>query len=123
MLGGQRKDALLPGSARSGCGITRARCDLMNDEIRFANRIRQALNERTQLDARVAERLRAARELALAARKPEREPAFAWVRDASAALVGGFGGVGGFSLRLLLPMLLLAAGLVAIYTWQQDRRA
>ena len=33
------------------------------------------------------------------------------------------GGVGGFSLRVLLPTLLLVAGLVAIYNWQQDQRA
>ena len=35
----------------------------------------------------------------------------------------GFGGGLGFSLRVLLPMALLVAGLVAIYTWQVDQRA
>ena len=60
---------------------------------------------------------------ALAARKPEREPAFALARASASGVVAGFGGVGGFSLRVLLPTLLLIAGLVAIYTWQQDRRA
>jgi len=71
----------------------------MND-IKFANKIRQALNESARLDgesgARIAERLRAARERALAARKPEREPALAWARSAAVGAVGGFGGVGGF---------------------------
>jgi len=99
----------------------------MNDDIRFANKIRQALNEGARLDgepgARIAERLRAAREQALAVRKPEREPALAWARSAAAGVVGGFGGFGGFSLRLLLPTLLLVAGLVSIYSWQQDQRA
>jgi len=99
----------------------------MNEEIKFANKIRQALNEGSHLDkpgdARAAERLRAARELALAARKPEREPVFAWLRASAAGLVAGFGGLAGFSLRVLLPTLLLVAGLVSIYTWQQDRRA
>jgi len=97
----------------------------MNDEIRFANKIRQALNEGTQLgvDARVAARLRSAREQALEARRAEREPALVWAREGAASLVGGFGGVAGFSLRVLLPMLLLAVGLVAIYSWQQDQRA
>ncbi|MEW6690935.1 MAG: DUF3619 family protein, partial [Pseudomonadota bacterium] len=33
------------------------------------------------------------------------------------------GGLGGFSLRLLLPTLLLAAGLFAIYSWHQEQRA
>ena len=74
-------------------------------------------------DARVAERLHAARERALAARRPERVPAFAWVRTGSSEMVGGFGGLGGFSLRVLLPTLLLIAGLVSIYSWQQERLA
>jgi predicted signal transduction protein with EAL and GGDEF domain len=99
----------------------------MNDEIRFANKIRQALNEGARLDkprdARVAERLRAAREQALAARRPGREPAFAAARASTAGLVAGFGGIGGFSLRVVLPVLLTIAGLVAIFSWQQDRRA
>jgi len=97
------------------------------NEIKFANKIRQALNESARLDgqsgARIAERLRAARERALAARKPGREPAFAWARSATLGLVGGFGGFGGFSLRLLLPALLLSAGLISIYGCQQDQRA
>ena len=99
----------------------------MNDEIRFANKIRQALNERARLgrpgDAAITERLRAARERALAARKPQSEPAYAWARGPVAGLFGGFGGVSGFSLRVLLPTALLVAGLVSIYNWQKDQRA
>jgi len=95
----------------------------MNDEIRFANKIRQALNEGSRVDTHVAERLRAARERAIANRKPEREPALAWARSTAAGVIGGFGGLGGFSVRLLLPTALLVAGLVAIYSWQQDQRA
>ncbi len=95
----------------------------MNDEIRFANKIRQALNESARVEARVAERLRAAREQALAARKPEHEPALAAARASAAGLLAGFGGLGGFSLRVVLPALLTLAGLVAIFNWQQDRRA
>jgi hypothetical protein len=97
------------------------------NEIKFTNKIRQALNESARLEgkpgARIAERLRAARESALAARKPEREPAFAWLRAGAAGSVGGFGGLGGFSLRVLLPTLLLIAGLASIYSWQQEQRA
>jgi len=103
----------------------------MNDEIKFANKIRQALNESARLDgvsgARVAERLRAARERALARRRvsgaSEREPALAWARSAAAGVIGGFGGFGGFSLRALLPTALLVAGLISIYSLQQDQRA
>jgi hypothetical protein len=97
------------------------------NEIKFANEIRRALNEGARLEgtagARVVARLRAARERALDARRPEREPAFAWARTAASGLVGGFGGVGGFSLRVLLPTLLLIAGLVSIYRWQQEQQA
>ena len=96
----------------------------MND-IKFANKIRQALNEGARLDgmpgARIAERLRASREQALAARK--REPALAWARSTAAGVVGDFGGFGGFSLRVVLPTLLLIAGLISIYSWHQDQRA
>lgn len=99
----------------------------MNDEIRFANKIRQALNEGARLErpggAAIVERLRAARERALAARRPESEPAIAWARSSVAGLVGGFGGLSGFSLRVLLPGALLVAGLISIYSWQQEQRA
>jgi len=95
----------------------------MYDELKFANKLRQALNESARLEgqrgAAIAERLRVARERALAQRRVQREPALAW----AANVIGGFGGFGGFSLRLLLPTVLLIAGLVAIYSWQQDQRA
>ncbi len=97
------------------------------NEIKFANKIRQALNEGARLDgsrgAAVAERLRAARERALAQQRAERVPALAWARGTSVGALGGFGGFSGFSLRVLLPALLLIAGLFAIYSWQQDQRA
>ena len=105
----------------------------MND-IKFTNKIRQALNEGARLDghsgARIVERLRAARERALQVRRVSaasvRDPAFAWARGTAAGAAGGFGsfgGLGGFSLRVLLPTLLLIAGLISIYSWQQDQRA
>ncbi len=94
------------------------------NEIKFTNQIRQALNEGSRLDgaadARVIERLRAARELALARRKLESAPAFGWAGDAALGVIGGFGG---FSVRLLLPTALLVAGLIAIYSAQQAQRA
>ncbi len=94
------------------------------NEIKFANKLRQALNEGARLggprDAALAERLRAARERALAARKPQHDHAFAWARSTTA---GAIGGIGGFSLRVLLPGALLVAGLIAIYSGQQEQRA
>lgn len=87
------------------------------NEIRIGNRIRQALNRSAErLPADTTERLRAARERALEARKAER-PAFALAAD------GVRGGWGGFSLRWLLPAAVLVAGLSAVYVWQQTTRA
>jgi hypothetical protein len=98
------------------------------NEIKFANKIRQVLNEGARLGgargASVAERLRAARERALALKKPERVPAFGWARITSGGgLADGYGGYGDFLLRVLLPTLLLIAGLFGIYSWQQEQRA
>ena len=99
----------------------------MNEELRFANKLRQALSESARLEGprgiAIAERLRAARERALAQRRTVREPAFALARVSTSGVIGGFGGFGGFSLRLLLPTVLLVAGLLSIYSWQQDQRA
>jgi hypothetical protein len=97
------------------------------NEQQFANKIRQALNEGSRvnghLSPRVAERLREARERALARRRPERAPALGWAPLAAGGVIARFGGLGGFSLRLLLPTALLVAGLVAIYSWQREQRA
>jgi hypothetical protein len=98
------------------------------NEIKFANKIRRALNEGSRLQgergARIIERLRAARERALERRKIAQEPALAWMRGtADGGVIGGFGGTGGFSLRLALATALLVAGLVAIYSGQLDQRA
>lgn len=97
------------------------------NEIKFTHKIRQALNEGARLDgasgARIAARLRAAREQALTRRKLERAPSLAWARNTAGGVIGGFGGFGGFSVRLLLPTALLVAGLIAIYSAQQAQRA
>ena len=88
------------------------------NEHQFANKIRQALNQGARLDAGTTERLRAARERALAARRQEREPALAW----AGGMLARLGGIGGVSLRVLLPVLLVALGVAAIYSWQQNQR-
>jgi hypothetical protein len=101
------------------------------NEIKFANKIRQALNEGSRLHgergARIAERLRPARERALERRRIAHEPVLAWMRGTAASteggVIGGFGGTGGFSLRLMLATALLVAGLAVIYSGQQAQRA
>jgi hypothetical protein len=91
------------------------------NELNLGLKIRQALNESvsTGLSARVTERLRAAREAALAARKPEPEHELALADN----VLGRFGGLGGLSLRVLLPMAVVIAGLFGIYTWEREQRA
>ena len=89
------------------------------NEHQFGNKVRLILNQGLRLDASVAERLRAARERALARQRPEPAPALAWADN----VVGSFGGWGGFSMRLVLPVAFLVAGLAGVYSWQQYQRA
>ena len=88
------------------------------NELQFGNKVRTVLEQGTRLDERTCRRLRAARERALEQRRREREPALAWADN----VLGRFGGVGGLSLRLLLPLGLVLAAVVAIYQWQQNQR-
>lgn len=87
------------------------------NELHFANRIRQLLNQGAKLDGQVAERLRSARERALDHRK---------VESAGAVLAGNVtGGLGfrGLSLRVLVPAIALGVAFAATYTWEQKQRA
>jgi hypothetical protein len=88
------------------------------NEPEFGNKIRHLLNQGAPLDARAAERLGAARELALARRKAEPATALAW----AGGVLGRLGGLGGLSLRLLLPVALLGIALTTIYGWQQNQK-
>ena len=89
------------------------------NEDRFGEHVRQLLNQGTDIDAATAERLRAARELALSRQRPEPAPALRWADN----VLGSFGGWGGISLRLLLPAVLLVAAVATLYTWQQNQSA
>jgi hypothetical protein len=89
------------------------------NEPQFGNRIRQILNQGLQLEARKAARLRAAREAALARHRPERAPALQWADN----VLGRVGGIGGLSLRVLLPAAAVVIAAAALYGWQQNRRA
>ena len=90
------------------------------NELQFANKLRKALNEAARVDASVAERLRAARERALAHQKlePARAAGLAWGGD----VLASFGGPSGFSLRVLVPVAVLVSGLAVIWGWQQGVR-
>jgi uncharacterized protein DUF3619 len=93
------------------------------NEQQFANRIRQALNQGTRLDERIAERLKLAREQAVERRRVAPALALEWAGVAANGVLGRFGGYGGFSLRVLLPTVLMVAGVIAVYSWQQEQRA
>lgn len=87
------------------------------NENQFGGKVRQHLNRGLTLDKSVADRLRAARGLALARQRPEPAPALAWADN----LLGNLGGWSGLSLRLLAPFIALAIGTAAVYTWQQKQ--
>ena len=89
------------------------------NEAQFAHRVRQTLNEGLQLDAGTASRLRAAREQALSAYRPEPLGQVALGGAATARL----GGLRGLSLRVLLPAAILCAAFVLMLGWQQQQRA
>jgi hypothetical protein len=88
------------------------------NEYQFGNRIRQLLNQAARVDARTAERLRAARERALEHQKIERAHGLAWADN----VLGNLGGLSGVSVRFVLPLVVLVVGLVSINLWQQKQR-
>lgn len=88
------------------------------NELQFANKVRHVLNQGTRLDAATIERLRAARERALAAHRPATELAPAWAGPAA----GHLSGLARFSLQVLLPVVLVMASAAALYGWQQSQR-
>jgi hypothetical protein len=96
----------------------------MNDESgfnepQFGNRIRHLLNQGAPLDAAVAARLRAARTAALARQKPESALGLTW----TGGVLARVGGLRGLSLRLVVPVVALAIGFAAVYSWEQRQRA
>lgn len=91
----------------------------MNEHL-FGNKVRQILNQGLPRIGTVAKaRLLAAREQALARQRPEPAAGLAWADN----VVGRFGGWSGVSLRMILPLAILLAGVSGIYTWQQNQRA
>jgi hypothetical protein len=89
------------------------------NEAQFALRVRQQLNQGACVDAHVAARLRAAREQALARHRPEAAGGLALASNT----VGRIGGARGLSLRVLLPLAVLAVAFATTFAWQQKQRA
>jgi hypothetical protein len=89
------------------------------NEAQLALRVRQQLDQGLRLNATVAARLRAAREQALAHQQPEPATGLALASNA----MGRLGGARGLSLRVLLPLLVLAIAFATTYAWQQRQRA
>jgi len=92
------------------------------NELQFARRIRHVLDQSTQLDRTTADKLRAARELALSRQRPEPAPVLAWVDN---VLDNGEAGSGiGWQVgaRVLLPAAVLIVAVAGIYNWQEKQR-
>ena len=88
----------------------------MMNEMQFAHRIRQILNQGITVKPDVAQRLAQARNRAL--ERHSAEPAMAWADN-----VTGSRGWAGIALRVLVPLALLIALAGALYNWQQNQRA
>jgi len=93
------------------------------NELQFASRIRHLLDQgTTQLDATTVDKLRKARELALSRQRPEPAPVLAWADN----VFGNGGDWSGLSwqigARVVLPVLILVAAAVGIYSWQEKQR-
>lgn len=88
------------------------------DESRFGNRIRHLLNQGLALGPTQRDRLRAARERALARQRAQPVAALRWADN----VLGSLDGWRGVSARVLVPLVVLALAVSGIYTWQEKRR-
>ena len=92
--------------------------ETMNEQ-QFGNRVRHILNRGlAEVDPQTVERLRAARERALARQRAELSPALAWADN----VVGRVGGWGSVAWRVFLPIAMLAVGVAMVQQWQQSQR-
>jgi hypothetical protein len=88
------------------------------NELQFVSRIRHLLNQGTELDAATAQKLAAARKLALSRQRPEPAPVLAWADN----VFGNGWGWAGVSARVLLPAAALIVAVAGIYNWQEKQR-
>lgn len=96
------------------------------EEINFAYRVRHALNEKLDdLPASTTDRLAAARQAAMARKKPHAEVRV--VRTATVAATAGGGGrlsapLGWISrFSVVLPLLMIVGGMVGVYQYEQQQ--
>jgi hypothetical protein len=94
-------------------------------ELNFAYKVRHALNESAEkLPVSTADRLANARKIAISRKKKE-SPFRVFVTRAATAGHGGSFSAGGFSwlhrIGLVLPLIVVAAGLAGIYQHEQQR--
>ena len=92
------------------------------NELQFASRIRQILNQGLHVNATTAQKLRAARELALSRQRPEPTPVLAWADNAFGNGDGWTGRGWETWARVLLPALALVIAAFGIYRWQENQR-
>jgi hypothetical protein len=88
------------------------------NELQFVSRIRHLLNQGTELDGATAQKLAAARKLALSRQRPEPAPVLAWADN----VFGNGWGWAGVSARVLLPAAALIVAVAGIYNWQEKQR-
>lgn len=88
------------------------------NEPQFGNKVRHLLNQGLSLTPGAREKLRAAREQALARQRAEPAGALAWADN----VLGGMESWGALSLRIVVPIALLVAGAAGLYGWDQKQR-
>jgi Protein of unknown function (DUF3619) len=88
------------------------------NELQFASRIRHLLNQGTQLEPAIAQRLRAARASALARQRAERAGVLVWADS----VFGNGWSWGALSARVVLPVVMLGVAAFGIYRWQENQR-
>src|SRR5215213_8264487 len=108
---------LWPPRSRRAALPYETRPDKAMNELHFASRIRQILNQGT-VNAGTARKLRDARELALSRQRPEPAPVVRWADN----VLGNGWSWGGISARVLLPALALVVAAFGIYRWQENQR-
>jgi len=88
------------------------------NETQFGNKIRRVLDQGLAVRPAAQARLRAAREQALERQRAEPAAVLAWADNVLWQLEGW----GGISVRVVLPLALLVAGVAGIYAWDQKQR-
>ena len=92
----------------------------MNEEFSFQNKIKKLLNENLNLESDQVERLRAARERALASQRTAQSAMAMVVSDRITAALGGGPG---FTSQVAFTALFLIFGMAGIAIWNSNQQA